>query len=95
MNDILVNADVQDHRIEHEFESIRDNIKNLIGKLEKKEKESEDRIEILEDMIKKVLSCRIVFFSCFSFFFQFSDRVLLSRKLKDRCHPACAFWRIK
>lgn len=40
--------------MEHEFASAADNIKNLIGKLEKREDKSDGRIEQLEGQIKKV-----------------------------------------
>ncbi len=53
LNDLFITVENQDHHIEHEFAEVRDHIKNLLGKLEKKEQESEDRIEVLEGMVKK------------------------------------------
>ncbi len=43
-----------DHHVEHEFASVADNIKNLIGKLEKREDKSESRLENLEGLVKQV-----------------------------------------
>lgn len=53
LNDLFVTVENQDHLIEHEFAAVRDHIKSLIGKLEQKEKESEDRIDLLEELVKK------------------------------------------
>eukprot|EP01034_Spumella_vulgaris_P031490 gene31490-38894_t len=53
VNDLLKKFETLDHHIEHEFASVADNIKNLIGKLEKREDKSESRIENLEGLIKQ------------------------------------------
>lgn len=54
MNSFLKLHETLEHHVEHQFASVSDNIKNLIGKLEKREDKSESRLENLEALIKQV-----------------------------------------
>lgn len=54
VNDLMKQYETLDHHVEHEFAAVADNIKNLIGKLEKREDKSESRLENLEALIKQV-----------------------------------------
>lgn len=54
INKIIDAHETLDHHVEHQFASVYDHIKNLIGKLEKREDKSETRLENLENIIKKV-----------------------------------------
>jgi len=55
LNDLLQKHETLDHFVEHEFAAVADNIKNLIGKLEKREEKSESRLENLEALIKQAV----------------------------------------
>lgn len=55
INKIIDKHETLDHHVEHQFASVYDHIKSLIGKLEKREDKSETRLENLENLIKKVL----------------------------------------
>ncbi len=46
--------DTLDHHVEHQLAAVMDHIKNLIGKLEKREDNAESRIENIEKLIKQV-----------------------------------------
>lgn len=54
-NKLIDAHETLDHHVEHQMASVVDHIKNLIGKLEKREEKSENRLTNLEDIIKKVL----------------------------------------
>lgn len=54
INSIIDDHDTLDHHVEHQLASVMDHIKNLIGKIEKREDKSETRIENLEKLIKQV-----------------------------------------
>ena len=43
-----------DHHFEHQLSSVEDHIKSLLGKLNEREDLTEDRIDELEAMVKKV-----------------------------------------
>lgn len=55
VNDLMKLHETLDHHVEHEFAAVADNIKNLIGKLEKREDKSESRLENLEALIKQAV----------------------------------------
>lgn len=54
INRLISSHETFDHHVEHQFASVMDHIKNLIGKLEVREDKSETRIENLEKLIKQV-----------------------------------------
>jgi hypothetical protein len=54
LNKVITEHETLNHHVEHQVASIMDHIKNLIGKLEKREDKSEVRIEHLETLIKEV-----------------------------------------
>jgi hypothetical protein len=53
INSLVDGHDTLDHQVEHQMASVTDHIKNLIGKIEKREDKSENRIENLENLIKQ------------------------------------------
>lgn len=53
VNKIISSHETLNHHVEHEFAAVMDHIKNLIGKLEKREDKSESRLEVLEKLIKQ------------------------------------------
>lgn len=53
-NKLIDAHETLDHHVEHQLASVTDHIKNLIGKLEKREDKSETRLTNLEEIIKKV-----------------------------------------
>jgi lectin, mannose-binding 2 len=55
VNEMLEKHNKLDHHIEHQFVSVDDHLSNMIGKLEKREDKSEDRIVSLEAEVKKQL----------------------------------------
>jgi lectin, mannose-binding 2 len=50
MNTLLEKMEYNEHHLEHELVSIDDHLKSMVGKLEKKEDESESRIEVIEQV---------------------------------------------
>jgi mannose-binding lectin 2 len=52
-NKLIDAHETLDHHVEHQLASVVDHIKNLIGKLEKREDKSETRLTNLEEIIKK------------------------------------------
>lgn len=54
-NKLIDAHETLDHHVEHQLASVMDHIKNLIGKIEKREDSSENRITNLEGIIKKVI----------------------------------------
>jgi flagellar capping protein FliD len=54
VNKLIAAQETLDHHLEHQIASITDHIKNLIGKIEKREDKSETRLENLENLIKQV-----------------------------------------
>ena len=50
---VLNRLEVLDHHFEHHFSNLQDNVDDIKGKLDKREKEAEDRIKVLEDLMKK------------------------------------------
>ncbi len=54
LNFIMEDHDTLDHHVEHQLAAVMDHIKNLIGKLEKREDNAESRIENIEKLIKQV-----------------------------------------
>lgn len=55
MNDLLEKHNKLDHHVEHQFVSVDDHLSNMVGKLNKREDKSEDRIGSLEAEVKKQL----------------------------------------
>jgi mannose-binding lectin 2 len=53
LNKLITRHETLDHVVEHQVAAITDHIKNLIGKLEKREDKSEARLENLEALIKQ------------------------------------------
>lgn len=50
MNTLLEKMEYNDHHLEHELVSIDDHLKSMVGKLEKKEDESQSRIGVIEQV---------------------------------------------
>ena len=50
---MLNRLEVLDHHFEHHFSNLQDNVDDIKGKLDKREREAEDRIKVLEDLMKK------------------------------------------
>lgn len=46
--------DTMDHHVEHKLVDVYDHIKSIVGKLEHKEEDSEERIALLETLVQKV-----------------------------------------
>lgn len=55
INRIIDAHETLDHHVEHQFASVYDHIKSLIGKVEKREDKSETRLENLENLVKKTV----------------------------------------
>jgi len=53
MNTVLQRLSTLDHHLEHEFASVEDHIKVMGGKLEARENKAENRIDNLEEAVKK------------------------------------------
>ena len=43
-----------DHHVEHKLVDVYDHIKTIVGKVELKEEDSEERIALLETLVQKV-----------------------------------------
>jgi hypothetical protein len=54
VNKLIDAHETLDHHVEHQLASVVDHIKNLLSKLEKREDTSENRLQNLENMVKKV-----------------------------------------
>ena len=62
---MLNRLEVLDHHFEHHFSTLQDNVDDIKGKLDKREKEAEDRIKVLEELMKKEVGdddCTFCFF---------------------------------
>ena len=53
VNKIIDKFEFLDHKTEHDLFAVNDHIKNLIGKLEKREAKSESRLDDIEEVVKR------------------------------------------
>jgi hypothetical protein len=61
LNFIMEDHDTLDHHVEHQLAAVMDHIKSLIGKIEKREDNAENRIENIEKLIKQVSHVFLVY----------------------------------
>lgn len=59
INDIMKSMDVLDHHIEHELESVKDHITNMLAKLESREDTTEQRVDNIADLIDEQVNGNI------------------------------------
>jgi len=75
LNDLMESARDQDHHFEHQVVLFKENIQNLISKLNEREDTSESRIGNLEDIIKKEVDGAV------------SEKLdMLEKKMKSNVH---------